>query len=158
MRVFYLTVWWLSMLIFESDANVAYWLLLVYMPPVNLMKVLFTMFTSATCFSNGTERLSAAFLKLRTRQTSERKDHQSFLTKQTAPPQTWTLRCARRLMLFSEFFCHLLWSIKQGNNRVRHCWLPQQGTCGWISHAKVVYTIYWFFFLNVLLLSVWLQC
>lgn len=117
------------MLIFEFDASVAYWLPQVYMPPVNLMKVLFTMFTSATCFSNGTEHLSAAFLKWRTRQTSERKDHQSFLTKQTAPPQTWTLR---RLMLFRKFFCLLLyWSIKQGNNQVGHCWLSQQRT--WIG-------------------------
>lgn len=62
--VFFLTVWWLFMLILESDANVAYCSLLVSMPPVNLMKVLFTMFTSATCFSDGTERLSAVFFKV----------------------------------------------------------------------------------------------
>lgn len=148
MRVFYLTGWWWSMLIFEFNASVAYWLLQVYVPPVNLMKVLFTVFTSATCFSNGTEHLSAAYLKWRTRQTSERKDHQSLLTKQTAPPQTRTLQCAGRLMLFQEFFCHLLCSIKQGNNQVRHCRLSQQRTCGWILHAKVVYLIYLFFFFS----------
>lgn len=59
-QVFCWSVW--QLLSFESDE--ANWLFLVDMPSVTLMKVLFTVFTSATCFSDGSQRLSAAFFKV----------------------------------------------------------------------------------------------